>query len=227
MPNQITGATLKWLALLTMVIDHIAAVALADAFPPELWWMRLLRLAGRLAYPLFAFLLVEGFIHTHSVSRYALRLAVFAVLSEIPFNLAFRVRFISWPGTNVFFTLLIGLAMLYALDRWKNRAAQVLTLLAAGLLATLLHTDYAAAGVLTVAILYLARDNRWAFPAAVAVLTLATGSWTELAALAVTPLIWGYHGQPGRKWGGRYFFYIFYPAHLLVLTILRQMIIPW
>ena len=224
MSNQITGAALKWLALLTMVIDHTAAVALANAFPPELWWMRLLRIVGRLAFPLFAFLLVEGFTHTRSVSRYARRLAVFAVLSEIPFNLALSGHILFPAWNNIFWTLLTSLALLWCLEHWKDRAAQVLALLAAGLLADVLHFDYGAAGVLTVAVLYLARDNRWAFPAAVAVLTLASGDLTELAALAAAPLIWRYNGQPGRAWGGKYFFYAFYPCHLLVLTAIRWLL---
>ena len=222
MPRQITGADLKWLAVLTMVADHTAAVALAGVFPPELWWMRLLRLAGRIAFPLFCFLLVEGFTHTHSIRRYAARLAVFAVLSEIPFNLAICGRVLCPAWNNIFCTLLLSLGMLYALERWHDRSLQVMALLAAGLLANLLCCDYGAAGVLTVSVLYLGRDNRWAFPAAVAVLALVSGDLTELAALAVTPLVWNYSGAPGRKWGGKYFFYAFYPLHLLMLTAVRQ-----
>ena len=221
MPNQITGSTIKWVAIMTMVIDHTAAVALAGTFPPELWWMRLLRLVGRIAFPLFSFLLVEGFLHTRSVKRYAARLAVFAVLSEIPFNLALRGEIFFPAWNNIFFTLLLSLALLWCLEHWEDRPAQVLALLAAGLLADFLRCDYGAAGVLTVAVLYLARGSRWAFPGAVAVLALVSGDLTELAALAAAPLVWRYSGDPGRR-GGKYFFYAFYPLHLLVLTAVRM-----
>ena len=224
MSKQVTAANLKLLALLTMVIDHIAAVALTDIFPPEIWWMRLLRIVGRIAFPLFAFLLVEGFIHTSNVGRYAQRLAVFAVISEIPFNMALCGEIVFPAWNNIFFTLLASLMLLWSLEHWKDRATQVLALLIAAVLADILCFDYGAAGVMTVAILYLARGNRWAFPGAVVVLALASGDMTELAALAVVPLIWCYHGQLGRTFGGKYFFYAFYPIHLLVLTAIRCMI---
>ena len=125
----ITGTGLKLIALIAMFIDHFAAVLLtgylvgamaghrADvAFFQEnkgtaaiYFLMLAMRLIGRFGFPLFAFLIVEGFQHTHSVKKYALNLGIFALISELPFNLGFASR-LFYPGyQNVFLTLLFGL----------------------------------------------------------------------------------------------------------------------
>ena len=122
----ISGSTLKMIAIVTMLIDHIGAAVLArllmvnglgeldqtnaDAIMQWLsangalyWTYTIMRMIGRVAFPIFCFLLVEGFLHTHDVKKYAMRLGLFALLSEIPFDLAFSSKILEFNYQNVFF----------------------------------------------------------------------------------------------------------------------------
>ena len=133
----ISGSTLKMIAIVTMLIDHIGAAVLArllmvnglgelnqtntDAIMQWLsangalyWTYTIMRMIGRVAFPIFCFLLVEGFLHTHDVKKYAMRLGLFALLSEIPFDLAFSSKILEFNYQNVFFTLFIGLLTMIA-----------------------------------------------------------------------------------------------------------------
>lgn len=128
------GSTIKLIAIATMLIDHIAAGILTrvlvvengkqygtgvTADPtgnPLFWVMFLMRMIGRLGFPIFCFLLVEGFMRTRSVKKYAIRLAIFALISEIPFNLVLCGSVTASGYQNVFFTLLIGLIALWFFD---------------------------------------------------------------------------------------------------------------
>ncbi|MBP5264942.1 MAG: hypothetical protein J6Z33_11310 [Lachnospiraceae bacterium] len=130
----ITGTTLKIIAMIAMFIDHFAAIFISDylttmSIPPAgslqeqtLWHAQndpklavistilvIMRLIGRFGFPLFAFLIVEGFQHTHSVKKYALNLAIFSVISELPFNLGFTSKLFYTGYQSVYFTLLFGL----------------------------------------------------------------------------------------------------------------------
>lgn len=128
----ITGTTLKIIAMIAMFIDHFAAIFINDylmsMIPPagslqeQLQWyaenpqinilryvLVIMRLIGRFGFPLFAFLIVEGFQHTHSVKKYALNLAIFSVISELPFNLGFTSKLFYTGYQSVYFTLLFGL----------------------------------------------------------------------------------------------------------------------
>ena len=111
----ISGSVLKWFAVITMVIDHFGASVL-ETYVMNVWgrsplgnlfsdhWNellrvdRILRYIGRPAFPIFCFLLVEGFLHTRDVKKYAMRLGIFALISEIPFDLAVRGKFFDWHG---------------------------------------------------------------------------------------------------------------------------------
>ena len=104
----ISGFQLKWIGIVTMAIDHIGHVL----FPRCL----MLRAIGRLAFPIFCFLLVEGFHYTHDRKRYALRLATFALISELPFNVAIFGNWFVPQHQNVFWTLTIGVLMMTVLE---------------------------------------------------------------------------------------------------------------
>lgn len=135
----ISGSTLKLVAIFTMLIDHTAATILDstlikggmyslnyndskavqdfnDKYGTMLTIDHIMRYIGRLAFPIFCFLLVEGMIHTHSRLNYTIRLAIFAIISEIPFDLAFTHQPFYWDYQNVYFTLLIGLLVLIGFD---------------------------------------------------------------------------------------------------------------
>ena len=249
----ITAAALKWTALFSMLLDHIGYVLLPALIGygrvhPLPWneatlqtVYRTLRNLGRPAFPLYLFLLLEGFRHTRSRGKYLLRLSVFALLSEIPFDLALKKTLLEFSYQNVFFTLAIGFAALMGFDALRRaRGNRLLRGLAGGLLfmaapiaARLLRTDYNAWGVLALELLYAATQLRkpaggetptyralcWCamLPA---LLLSSRREWWMLLAL---PLVFLYNGERGKQ-PSRWFFYGFYPAHLLLLAGLRALL---
>lgn len=153
---------LKLLAVVTMLIDHMGFTL----FPHAVW----MRAVGRLAFPIFCFLIAEGCAHTHDKKRYAGRLLLFAVLSELPFNLMCSGQWLSWNYQNVLWTLLIGALVCWAMDwartrpeMWRRLPADAA--IAVGfILGQVCSTDYGGWGVLLVTLFYLTREvrNRWA-----------------------------------------------------------------
>lgn len=144
----ISGSTLKLIAIITMLIDHTAATILdrflivkgvnsLDANDIQgindflqkygsLYYLdTAMRLIGRLGFPIFCFLLIEGFLHTHNVWKYALRLGIFSLISEIPFDLAIYGKAFYFNSQNVFFTLLIGLLVIYAIQTITEKADHI------------------------------------------------------------------------------------------------------
>lgn len=225
----LSGGALKLIAVFTMLVDHTGAVLIEQGALAWPGWYRVdfaLRAIGRLAFPLFCFLLVQGFLHTRSAPRYLARLGVFALLSELPFDLAVSDRWYNWKAQNVFFTLAIGLATLMAL-RWceeKKGGWQYWlwpAALAAGCgLALLVRADYDWMGILLIALFYLLRNNR----PLCCLLCAPVLAWSSMAVLgtavfALIPLCL-YSGQKGRPMP-KYLFYWFYPLHLLVLFLVR------
>jgi hypothetical protein len=219
----LSGSTLKLIAIITMLIDHIGAAILEQM--PEfftdstLFWIdRSLRFIGRIAFPIFCFLLVEGFLRTSNVKKYALRLFLFALISEVPFDLAFKRSFFDMSGQNVFFTLLIGLLTLIAIKHFETNKVLTLVSIFIGILAAqLLSTDYAGFGVIFILLLYLFRNNLKLRNVVCSIAIL----WEITAPLAFIPISL-YNGERGFKM--KYFFYVFYPAHLLLLYAIAQMI---
>lgn len=252
---------LKVIALCSMFIDHLGAVlvtalfyySLEKPFPlaPESLrvFYRVCRDLGRLAFPIYLFLLTEGFFHSRSRARYLGRLALFALLSEIPFDLAFswdvpsvrRFPFLEFSDQNVFFTLSLALAGMMLCERALACENIVLryflaacALAACPVLASLLHSDYGAwgtaAGEGVWLVTKLSRELRARSPQreplpqgivsmlryTAGVLPLTALSGTEAFALLALPAIYLYSGQPGNR-QGKLLFYLFYPAHLLLL----------
>lgn len=204
-----TGFQLKLLAMLAMTADHIGAV-----FFPEI---PLLRWIGRLAMPVLCFFIGEGLRHTRSPRRYLLRLTGFALLSELPFDLAFYGG-IEWGHQNVYFTLALGLLALWAIQS-RGMEGWLLALTAA-LAAELFGCDYGMYGVLLILLLDRFHRARSEQLAAAALLNLAFfGLQTQTLSLIALPLLWLYNGKRGRD--DRRLFYLYYPAHLCVLGILR------
>ena len=223
---DLTSNQLKLLAIVSMVVDHTGAVL----FPQY----RLLRLIGRAAFPIYVFLLVEGFFHTHSRPKYLLRLSVFALISEVPFDLALYSQAFNGYRCNVFFTLAIGMVLMMLADKLVQSPPAspkelpqalfaVALLMGCFCLADWLKTDYGAAGVLAIGAGYcLARIGlQGGIVFAGIVAALATQKPIEAWAFAALPFVLCYHGSPGRRNKAlQYFFYAFYPAHLLVLYLI-------
>lgn len=262
----VTGYQLKMIALVTMLIDHIAAVPiwrlykasfgltasmqLSDAIGDKVvvWiagnqdlvyqiyeWMRCI---GRMAFPIYCFLLVEGFLHTRSVKKYALRLLGFSILSEIPFDLALGGQWWDLTKSNVFFTLVLGLVAIWGISyvekfyefwkekNWEPILGLILTGVAGlsvlavtgGLAGIVLHSDYGIGGIIAILIIYLCRRQKeLGFVLSVLALTVLNGD-LEILALIMLYQIMQYNGERGKA--TKYLFYGFYPVHLLVLALI-------
>lgn len=180
---------------------------------------------GRLAFPLFCFLLVEGFIHTSNTTKYLVRLFLFALISEIPYDLAFSHQLIDLESQNVFFTLLIGLLVIIGLKKFSTFTVKnvliSLTIVGSGIfLAEWMQTDYGGwIGVLLIVSLYLFRN----FPLLKSILGGLILLQNSLFGPFAFILIYFYNGKRGRQW--KYFFYWFYPVHLLILVGIQQFLI--
>lgn len=215
---MIDRSVLKRIAVLTMVIDHVGAIL----FPDQIW----MRVIGRVAFPVYAYCLAEGFRYTSDYRRYLGRLALFAILSEIPFDLAFYGVPFSFAHQNVFFTLTLGLILLWVLERCREQL-----LLCAGAFAVLcflaqaLHMDYGAGGLLMVFAFYLAQQGTspwigWGIFVFINLFGYAGGvQWAAILALLPIGL---YSGKAGKK--KQRFFYWIYPLHLLLLWIIEKYI---
>lgn len=234
---DLSALDLKLLAMAAMLVDHMGYLL----FPTAMW----MRYVGRLAFPIFAFQVVEGWYRTHDRRRYFLRLALCGLLSEIPFDLAISGQLIDPGYQNVLWTFCIAAAALWAADALQERLRLPLPLAAlpaagAGyLLGEWMQADYFGPGVLTVLVFALCRQwhiGRLPELAAMLVINgrlLPSASMTvwgmelpvQLLAAAALPLIWLYRGRQGPHspvlqgiW------YAFYPAHLLLLWWLARSI---
>lgn len=215
---------LKIIALLCMAVDHIGFVF----FPGSL----ALRVIGRLSFPIFAFMIAQGFKHTRDARKYLVRLAIFAVISEIPFDLVVAGKAYSAQTQNVLFTLLLGLVALMLYD-WFQRKRRLpvafLSVFAVCFLAQAIQASYGFSGVLFVFICYVCREKQVFVPwfilavccTAMTAFAASGPQWAlvQLASLAALPLLLRYNGERGRQL--KFLFYAAYPAHLLLLYLIR------
>lgn len=261
--QRLSGSTLKWAAIVTMFVDHLGATLVWSLYEQEhmayiqangydllggqsemsAWYSvyLLMRAAGRIAFPIFCFLLVEGFCHTRSRGRYALRLGTFCLIAEIPFDIAFNDPangLVELSSQNVFFTLLLGFLAIWVCERLPERwpagvriPAQIAAAMLLGAAAELLGTDYGFFGVCLILALYwgkcwpgLGKAWQQALLGTVAVLCYCCleDNWIEIYAIFGLLLTLLYDGRRGSDW--KWFFYLFYPAHLLALGLLNRLL---
>lgn len=207
----INAFTLKMIAITAMLVDHVGAVL----FPQ----IELLRIIGRIAFPIFAFTLVEGFLHTRDAKKYMLRLGALALISEIPFDLAFFGTPFAFVHQNVFFTLFLGILMLYVMLITPKDFRRVLCIIGLILLSDYMRTDYGSWGLLMILSYYVFRENKWLKYGCIAAINIFAMGYTQVyAPLALIPIAL-YNGEEGYKC--KKFFYGFYPAHLFILYILN------
>lgn len=229
-----SGFSLKLIAVLTMLIDHIGL-----AFHSSELNLIVLRYIGRLSFPLFVFLVVEGCVHTRDMKRYMGRLVLFGFVSQIPF--AMLVGQPLFAQLNIFFTLAAGVFFVYlyklalGADEFLPLAFFMMLFVFGFLLAEMYRFDYGGLGILFIQIGYMARTlpakrKRWwvmgafvamlvVFYTPVSVGSLIVFAW---ASVCVVP-IYFYNGLRGnRKPWSKWLFYWFYPVHLVVLVLLRD-----
>ena len=215
------GTSLKLIAMISMVFDHVG-----DMFFPDALWMRMI---GRLAMPLFSFCIAEGYAHTKNKQRYLLRMGVFALVSEIPFDLAFEGR-VGLGHQNIMLSFFLAILALMLFDRIRGEGKEhavgktllgILCVCAVAVLALVLRADYTLFAVLAVFLFYVLRNRHPLLRCGVGVSFLAltrTVGYYRATGLSLIPLLL-YNGKRGR--GLKWLFYAFYPGHLLLLYLLK------
>ena len=241
---DISSAGLRIFAMGFMLCDHLWAML----FPSEEW----LTCIGRTAFPIFAFMVAEGYLHTHDLRRYMLRMLVWALLAEIPFNLMYGSSILYPYHQNVLWTFLLSLLLILLIEKSKSRFQPVpAAFLSAGItlagfvLGYVTMADYYGAGILTVLTFYFFRNKDWKSRFCqflclyILNVKLLGGYYYEVqifgfdieliqqgfALLALIP-IWLYQGRQGfHNKAFQYFSYAFYPVHMLLLFIIREWIL--
>ena len=233
---------IKIIAAVTMLIDHIGS------FQPVVGWEHM-RMIGRVSFPLYAFMLAQGFLHTKSKRKYLWRMLILACITQPIYTYCFYGDAWKWDSLNILFTLSVGLVCMWLLQIGRDAAQKrkrAWWLACLGLCAAtcaiiwasdLLGVDYGWAGVLLPVLLYLTADFKWACIPIVTLFALRnqlmTGAWDEpvyqrsiFSVVAILPMLF-YNGKPGpkpqSKFGAallKYGFYAFYPVHLLVLALI-------
>ena len=226
----LSGSGLKVLACLIMLIDHTGSILLRYcpwASQPlfkfmgqTFGWYRIARDIGRMAFPIFCFLLVEGFLHTRNRFKYARNLLIFAFISEIPWDIWHFQKWFSLDKQNVFFTLFLGFLGIWAIEYFAEQELWqlgcLLCLLAA---AYYLKADYGWKGYVFILIMYSFRYYKAA--QAVVGSSWLVYEWKACAAFVPINL---YNGERGfiRGKAAKYFFYAYYPLHIIILLIIRK-----
>ena len=240
---DLSAAALHILAMTFMLMDHLWATLL----PAQEW----LTCVGRIAFPIFAFMAVEGYFHTHNLKKYLLRMLIFAVISEVPFDLMYGGTWFYPVHQNVIWTLMMGLAGIHLMETVRKKKStfvyilvSVIVVILGGLLGTLSMVDYYGIGVLTVFIFYFFRGRKWwcllgqmlalywvnvellgglMYPIRLFGMEFELCQ-QGLALLALLP-IWLYRGRQGyHSKPFQYFCYAFYPMHMLVIVLVLNFI---
>ena len=243
---HLSGNSLKWIVIIAMLVDHIAWLFVGT----ETWLGQAMHFIGRFTAPTMCFFLVEGFYFTHSRIRYLLRLFVFAIISQFPFiymQQQAKDEGLGWQGIienphilfeqgNVLFNLLLALLALIA---WQLPFKR---LVRGSMIALLLlfsaWMDWGIYLIVFTLVLAASRHDRkqqimFFLMTGMGLLLLTDAgviigmptvvlNWFPFGILAVSALWYCYDGTRGKNWGGRYFFYIFYPAHMLLLSLIAQ-----
>ena len=220
------GTALKLIAMISMVFDHAG-----DMFFPDVMWPRMI---GRLAMPIFSFFIAEGFSHTRDRKKYLCRLGIFALISEIPFDLAFEGK-IGFSHQNIMLSFFLAVVALMLYD-WiqggtkseENHASigktvlGVIAVAAIAALSLLLRADYTIFAVIAVFLFYVLRQKHPLVRTGVGVAFLAltrTVGYYCTTGLSFIPLAM-YNGKKGK--GLKWLFYGFYPGHLLLLAAIKH-----
>lgn len=229
-----TSSLLKWIALLTMLIDHIGAIF----FPQH----EIFRIIGRISFPIFAFLLVQGFTHTRSRNAYLIRLLVFALIAEIPFDLCFSGVYYNFYSQSIMFELLIGFMALVFAEKARKKPLYFFIVALLAFFSELIYASYGAYGIVLITFLYLLRRYRgadilallgitylfygftsWGFSIVGYNYSILTLNSVQLYACFSAVLLVFYNGKRGGK-SYKWLFYIFYPVHLFAIHLIDKYI---
>lgn len=232
--HGLTGNQLKLIGMMAILIDNIGAVVIQGgilhgtnsamyqaiiATPSGHMWLvagQACRYCGRLAFPIFAFLVAEEFVRTRNRWEYAMRMLVFAVVSEIPFDLAVYHTSFYFHYQNMLFTLFIGIMVMMVMENTRNTVVKGAALAAGCLLSWVIQADYNIIGVLLIITMYWFRHHDIAqLIGGILICAVESISYYCVSALAYVPVVM-YNGRRGAL-QLKYLFYVFYPVHLIVL----------
>lgn len=218
---------LKIIAVITMTIDHIGAALL----PQYLF----LRVIGRVAFPIYCYMIVNGLFHTKNCPKYIFRLFLFAIISDTFFDLTFSNSIFYKGYQNVFFTLAIGLTVIYLVQKVRlkfkgklfliSTVLEIIIIISGCFLADTLKTDYSFYGVLMIYGFYVLRFNAIFSSVFQIYINVFVLGYVQSYAVAALPIIWLYNGEKGKcadKW--KWLFYVYYPFHLFVIYIVKRYI---
>lgn len=250
----LSGNQMKLIAAACMLVDHFSKTTLAQAFsalhragrvPVDALYQlsvvshKVLYPIGAVAFPLFCYLFVEGYLHTRSKKKYFLRLALFALITEIPFDLLFFPGFAEmhgtypffWPYQNVMFTFLMAMCALFLIEkaeqvprRWLSWLLQAAVALAMCSLAEfVIHCDYKGYGIFLAILFYVLRKKRiYQVVGALAAMLIVYNPHPVSMVISMV-LVLLYNGQRGKR-NLKYFFYWFYPGHMVGLLLLNALL---
>lgn len=221
----ITNAQMKYIAFLSMFIDHFNKVIIGPKLDGEgipLTISTIFDIVGRIAFPIFAFMIVEGFMKTKSRKNYLRNLTIFALISEIPYDLFQSVQIINIRSQNVLFSLALGLLMLIVIEKLGEKIENkigftiisLITAIIFAVAAIAISSDYDYHAILVIYILYIFYDKRL-LGRALAFLVIIKEIYSALG-FGITLL---YNGKKGKQ--NKLLNYLFYPVHLLLFGVLR------
>lgn len=211
--QRLTSFDLKMIALATMLIDHVGYVFFSDII--------LLKIIGRIAFVIFSFLLVEGFVHTKNRITYLKKMGIWALISELPYDLAINGQWIDFTSQNIFFSLLFGLICLFILESSLPIIFKVVAVASMIILATGLRFDFSYLGIVQIIVFYIFRRLKFIKNISIALLNafvFGKISTQAFAILGLIPLAM-YNGKRGPKTGD--IFYSFYSVHLLIIGLIK------
>ena len=217
-----SGSALKLIAVISMLIDHVGAflidqrIVLLHIGEYTLTLYRLMRDLGRFAFPIFCFLLIEGFLHTHHRTRYGGNLLLLALISEIPYNLV-HTGTLFYPVQNVFFTVFWGYLGLCAIDFFREKPPfMLLSLIGMAIVSIPLNADYDIYGFAFILLLYALREQK--ILRIFSALLLHNFRFAMIAFLPISL----YNGKRGfiREPVLKYLFYLIYPLHILIIYLI-------
>ena len=212
-----SSTSLKLIAIFTMIIDHIAVCLSFAMTQPDLYGI--MRMIGRISFPIICFCLAEGYVHTRNIQAYIIRLFAFALISEIPYDIGRGSRhFIEFGHQNVFFTLCLGLFTIYVIENLcESKASKFITIFLSCIAAYGMNMDYYFAGILLILAFYYFRENRLYRIISVCLFNLYLSQPAGIISLFFIEL---YNGKKGANI--KYLLYAFYPVHFVVLFIIRM-----
>lgn len=227
----LSSFVLKIIAVIAMFYDHALKIIPFDfSIPFEVW------IPGRIAFPIFAFLLVEGIEHTKSIPKYVFRIGILAIISEFIYDLAFHNVILEFTDQNILFELFLGLLVLWLykfLREKKKEEFIIFPLLFTVIASMVLKFDYGMGGILCIFLFYYGRDKEgwkkyliYFFAILMTALTIIDTIIMTLqlySLLALVPIMM-YNGKSGYKFS-KYLFYVFYPLHLVVLYVVKLIMI--